>query len=302
MQAVFLALLAIVPWVMFSLMLQYMIQLEGWPVGLIGTLSRAITIPLLAAWVLGTGDRWRRMRPRGMFLWLVLMGAISIAINACWFTAFVWTTATNATVLFRLDVVFVVLIGATLGIERLGMSQIVLLPIMLIGLALLTEIQHFDWQGHLMGDVLIVVAAFGLASNAFIIRYIMRVMDEEAVALYNHLMNTLGFIAMAIIGNEFVLARQLLSDPVAVQSVAALGILAALGLPLYYFALRRMSIWKLRLFMLSAPFVTALFEWPLWGLRLSLQQWLGGLIILGGLAVLICMEWRQSPVRDVAID
>jgi drug/metabolite transporter (DMT)-like permease len=267
---------------------------------LVGTLSRAVTIPLLAAWVFGTGERWRRMRPRGMFLWLLLMGIISIAINACWFSAFVWTTATNAAVLFRLDVVFVVLIGASLGIERLGLAQIVLLPIMLTGLALLTEIDQFDFHSHLMGDVLIVFAAFGLAANAFIIRHIMRVMDEEAVALYNHLMNTLGFIVMGIIGNEFVLTRRLLSDPIAVQSVAALGILAALGLPLYYFALRRMSIWKLRLFMLSAPFVTALFEWPLWGLTLSLQQWLGGLIILTGLAALICMEWRQSRQSDVS--
>ena len=57
-------------------------------------------------------------------------------------------------------------------------------------------------------------------------------------------------------------------------------------------ALRRMDVWKLRMYMLSAPVLTAAVEWPLWGLRLAPLQWLGAAIILGGLAVLIRIEAR----------
>ena len=72
--------------------------------------------------------------------------------------------------------------------------------------------------------------------------------------------------------------------------VGVLGVLVAVSLPLYYVALRRMDVWKLRMFMLATPVLTAAVEWPLWGIRLSLPQSLGAVIILATLAVLIRME------------
>ena len=75
----------------------------------------------------------------------------------------------------------------------------------------------------------------------------------------------------------------------------------AVSLPLYYVALRRMDVWKLRTFMLATPVLTAIVERLLWGVRLAPLQWLGGAIILAGLAALIQMEWRlasgRGPVR-----
>ena len=115
MQAAFYAFLAVVPWVALTLLLRFLIYVEEWPGGLVGTFSRVITVPLLAAWALGTGAGWRRLLPRGMGGWLMLMSAISIAIQLLWFGSVKWTTATNVSMLFRLDLVFVVLIGSLLG-------------------------------------------------------------------------------------------------------------------------------------------------------------------------------------------
>ena len=299
MQSVFYAFLAIVPWVAFTLLLRYLIAIEGWPAGLVGTFSRVVTLPLLAGWVLATGTGWRRLRPRGVLGWLLVMGAVSIMINLLWITSVKWTTATNVSMLFRLDLVFVVLIGAMLGVERIGVAQLVLLPVMLVGLALLTEIGKFDLAGHLAGDLMIVIAALGFAVNAFVIRHILRAMDEEAVALYNHSMSMLGFIVLAVAGNDFARAREMLTAPAAWLTVVLAGVVAAAGLPLYYAALRRMDIWKLRTFMLSAPVITAAVEWPLWGARLSAAQCLGGAIVLGGLAVLIHVEARAQVRPEV---
>ena len=297
MLAVFYASLAIIPWVAFTLLLRFLIEMKGLPVGLVGTFSRMVTIPLLAAWVLGTGSGWRRLRPRGMGGWLALMGGVSIAVNLLWFASMHWTTATNVSMLFRLDVLFVVLLGSLLGLERIGLAQLALLPIMLAGLALLTEFDQFDWNGHLVGDVMIVVAAFGLATNAFVIRHIMRVMDEESVALYNHSISVLGFVTLGVVTDSFARSRQVFAEAVTWQAIVALGIIASVGLPLYYVALRRMSVWKLRMFMLSAPVFTAAVEWPLWGGQLSGLQCLGATIVMGGLAALIGIEWRQNSVR-----
>jgi len=178
MWALYYASLAVVPWVAVTLLLRWLIDVGGWPVGLVGTASRIVTLPLLAAWVLSTGSGWRRLHPRGKMGWLLLMGGNSIVINLAWFAAVKWTTATNMAVLIRFDVLFVVLIGAGLGLERIGARQLVLVPAMLVGLALLVEINRFDWDGHMAGDLITVVAALGLAANAFIIRHIMQAVDE----------------------------------------------------------------------------------------------------------------------------
>lgn len=294
MQAAFYAFLAVVPWVAYTLLLRFLIHMEESPVSLVGTFSRVVTVPLLAAWVLGTGAGWRRLRPRSMGGWLVLMGVISIAIQLLWFGSVKWTTATNVSMLIRFDVVFVVLIGSLLGLERIGASQLMLLPILLVGFALLTEIDKFDWTGHLAGDVMVVGAALGFAANAFIIRHIMRIMDEGSVALYNHAISWLGFIAVGVLGNDFAGWQGVFEKPVVWQGIIVLGLINAVGLPAYYFALRRMSVWKLRMFMLATPVLTAAVEWPLWNVRLTWLQCCGASIILGGLAVLIRIEWYEG--------
>jgi drug/metabolite transporter (DMT)-like permease len=294
MKNVFYASLAIVPWVALTLMLRWLIGVEGWPVGLVGFVSRIVSLPLLAVWILSTGTGWRRMHPRGRGGWLVLMGLVAIVINLTWFGAVRWTTATNVNLLIRTDVLFVVMIGAVLGVERIGRAHLALLPPMFLGLALLVEIHKFDLGGHLRGDLMTVVAAFAFSVNAFVIRDILLVMEEDSVAFYNHASSGLGFLGLAIVGGDFAL----LVDPVQMRSawlpMIAAGVLVAVSLPLYYVALRRMDVWKLRMFMLSSPVLTAMIEWPLWGAKLTGMQCLGGAIMLAALTVLIRLEWKPA--------
>ena len=169
---------------------------------------------------------------------------------------------------------------------------------MLVGLALVSEIHKFDLGGHLVGDLMTVAAALGLAANAFIIRHILRTMDEEAVALYNHTISMLGFVALGVAGGDFARTQEVFASPGAWLPIVLLGVVAAVGLPLYYVALRRMDVWKLRTYMLAAPLLTVAVEWPVWGVRLVPLQWLGAGIILGGLAVLIRIESRTAVGRD----
>src|SRR6056297_1864113 len=140
MRTVFYASLAVVPWVAVTLMLRWLIKMEGWPVGLVGTLSRCVTLPVMALWMVTVGTGWRSFHLRGRGAWLLLMGLISILINLTWFSAVRWTTVTNVGMLIRFDVVFVIIIGAALGLERIGLRQLALLPFMFVGLGLLMEV------------------------------------------------------------------------------------------------------------------------------------------------------------------
>ncbi len=292
MAALLFALLTIVSSVAVNLTLREAAALA--PVGLLGVASRIVTLPLLAAWVLARGNGFRRLRPRRNLKLLAWMGLISIAINLFWFASLKWTTATNVAVIYRLDLVFVVLIGAGLGLERIGRAQLALLPVLLVGFALFTQIGNFDLGGHLSGDLMVVAAALGFAVNAFIIRRILQTMDEEAVALYNHAISTLGFVALALVHGEFADFSRLFEQARLGWLIVLLGVLLAVSLPLYYAALKRIQVWKLRALLLSAPLLTAAIECPFWGVRLSPLQCLGGAIILAGLAALIRLEARPG--------
>ncbi len=290
MQAILMAFLAVISWAFFAVVLRG--TMAVWPVGLGGALSRVVTVVLLGIWIVGTGTGWQRLRPRGTGRWLLAMGGVSIAINTLGFAALKLTTATNMAMLFRLDLVFVVLIGAALGLERIKLWQLMLLPVMLLGLGLLVEVQDFAWTGQVIGDAMVIGSAFGLAVNAFIIRHILRSMDEEAASLYNHGISTFGFVGLAAVYSDLAQAAHLMAQPMAWVWIVALGITAAISLPLYYAALHRMAVWKLRTFMLTAPLFVAVIEWPFFGLDLKPLQWLGAAIILGGLLAMVLLESR----------
>ncbi|MCH5376964.1 MAG: EamA family transporter [Planctomycetes bacterium] len=256
-----------------------------------------ITLSVLGAWVLSRGNGWRRLMPGRAAGKVIAMGAISIAINLLLFGSLIWTTATNHALLFRLDLIFVVLIGALLHLERIGWKPLVLLPVMLAGVALVLGVQNLDPQPHMIGDAMAVLAALFFAANAFLIRGILQTMDEESTALYNHGISTLGFLAIAFGGNQWAAAANAFESPQAWLWLVVLGVSAALTLPLYYAALRRMSVWKLRTWLLLTPVVVAGVEWLGWGTQFGGLQILGAALVLGGLLVLIRWEWREaSPI------
>ncbi len=288
MKNIVIAILAIVSWVAVNLLVRG--AKEIWPLNLAGVLGRVITVSILALWIAAGSGGWRCLRPGRCCRALLWMGAVAIGLNLLWYNAMRWTTATNAALLFRLDLVFVVLIGSWLGLERIRTRQLLILGVMLVGLAVFMEVHHLDLGGHLVGDLMVVGAACGYAVNAFIIRGILGTMDELVVAFYNLAFSGLGFAALAGARGEYAVLPRVGSDPGAWVWIIALGATTAISLPLYYAALRRMPVWRLRAWMLLAPVLVAAVEWPVWGIRFTSAQVCGALIIVSGLVALIRME------------
>ncbi|MGD9127778.1 MAG: DMT family transporter [Planctomycetia bacterium] len=281
------------------------VALTHWSIGMVGAISRIFTVALLACWVLSRGAGWRRLAPRGAGWWLVLMGFNAIAINLLLFAAMKGlTTATNYALLYRLDIVFVVLIGTMLGLERIGWRELALLPIMLFGVACVAEVRFSELEPHIVGDLMVVGAALGFAVNAFVLRRIFVSMDTEAVALINVSITGLGFLGLMLIRNEIATSGSALADPMAWLWVVLFGVCFAVYLALYYVTLRRLPVWKLRMWMLSVPVIIAIVDAVVWDTRLSVQQGSGMVLVLLGLAGLIWLErnhgflLRRNGVRS----
>ena len=215
---------------------------DVWPVNLAGVLGRVITLSILVrvdrSPVPAVGDDFGPGHVSGCCCSWALS---RLVLNLLWYNAMRWTTATNAAVLFRIDLVFVVLIGTGMGLERIHAPQVLLLCVMLLGLAVFTEVHHFDLGGHLVGDLMVIGAACGYAINAFIIRRILVSMDEMAVSFYNLAFSGIGFAGMAWVSGEFTALPRRRSRPHRHWWwIIALGVATAVSLPLYYAALGRM--------------------------------------------------------------
>jgi drug/metabolite transporter (DMT)-like permease len=121
-------------------------------------------------------------------------------------------------------------------------------------------------------------------------------LDEEVIAEYNHAASSLGFLAIVLLQGKFGQIPECLTAPRTV-AIAALGVCTAVGLPLYYIALKHMPVWKLRVCMLAGPVFTAMFERWYWELEMTWLQVIGALMILVGLAAIILMDHAQRRAR-----
>ena len=93
------------------------------------------------------------------------MGVIAIVNNVTWFLALSWTSATDVALLFRLDLVFVLLLGVVSGMERVRWQVLPVIAAMLGGLVLFIGVGASVEKDRLIGDALAIGGAFGLAST-----------------------------------------------------------------------------------------------------------------------------------------
>jgi len=267
-----------------------------WPVGVGGGAVRLMAAVIIGAMIVLRDKSWRRLRIGPMAKPLLFMGFESILVNVCWFGGMKFTTAANAAILQRLDLIFVLLIAAAMGYERLHATQWLVLPVLIAGAALVMRVHQFTLSGHMLGDCLIVVGAFFLASNAFVIRGIMRHMEEDAIAFYNMLLSVPGFLAVAAFERHAAPLGTSLAP--ALVWLTLLGVVSAIALVLYYLAMRRMHVWKLRALMLISPLMTIALEHFLWQTTLQPMQYLGAGLLIGGTAALVLAELRQRAAGE----
>ena len=295
------ALLVAATWVAFTLMLRG--AMSYWPVSTGGAFSRALSLALLAGFLCARPGGAGRLRVRGVTRWVVLMGLVSITINYLMFAALKRTTATHLSLLSRLDLVFVLLIGTVFGLQRLALADWLVAAMMLGGAAMVMEVQKLTWfqpgggegvSDRVLGDVMVVGVALGLAVNAFIIRRIMRRTHEDVVAFYNMSFSTTGFFVLAAICG-FPLPEAGINQAAPWLWLCGLGLFASVSLRLYYHLLRRMAVWRLRTLLLFSPILSVIAEWAIWRDRPSGLQCLGMAVTVAGAAVLL-----RRPARAQA--
>lgn len=223
---------------------------------------------------------------------LLLIGLVSFALNGLALAAAQHTSVVNISTLSRTDVLFSLLLSALIFREKVDLRAMVFLPIMIVGICLLTGMITKSPELGQPGDFLILASALLVALNAFFIKSALRDVRTTMVGLCNMLANAVAFsICIFILGDP---ARTLASAGWEAWAMGiALGVMTAALCVTYYTALTGLPVWEVRLFCLGIPVVATLAAWAWLDDVPTTMQWLGMLAVGAGTAGLVLSRRRR---------
>ncbi len=217
---------------------------------LLGTSFRVICLLLFGLRFAIRGElRTVVSRQAGRLLpWLLLVAGCNFVIE--WWTIFGLrlTSALNAALLSRLDILFAIVLGAAFFQERLRKADVWAIFFLMGGCLAVLNVRLHGIQSHVTGDLLVTGAAVLIASNAFVIRFKLAELRPDVTAFHVVLLST---VPLAL-GSCWE-ARTFSLNSVNMALLGLLGAVVYGSYLTYYVALREMPVWRVRTLLLTVP-------------------------------------------------
>jgi drug/metabolite transporter (DMT)-like permease len=217
---------------------------------LLGTMFRVVCLLLygMCFALRGHGRLLVSKEVRKLFPWILLIAACNFVIEGATIVGLGLTTALNAALLARIDIVFAIVIGLMFFHERPHTADIFGVALLAGGCFAVLNVHIGGIFGHAVGDLLVVLAGFLIASNAFVIRYKLGALHQDVIAFHNVLYSTIPFALASFwekTAFEFTPAIALL--------IVILGAVVFGSYMSYYAALRSLPVWRIRALLLTVP-------------------------------------------------
>lgn len=248
-------------------------------------------LPFLAAlwWTV----RRRDTRPASLRMRAALAGVLLALDFTFWHRSIALIGAGLATVLVSTQVLFVALLAWLVHRERPTPMALALVPVVVAGVALSSGVGRGDAYGEapLTGALMGVAAGLAYAGFILVLRAANRVGQHPAGPLLDA---TLGMTAGALLfgladpGLDFTIHW-----PAHAWLLALAIIVQVAGWLCLAVALPRLPALQTSVLILLQPVGTVAWAWILFGEHLSPLQWLGALMVLGGVAALTVP--RKTP-------
>ena len=245
----------------------------------------ALALPLLWLWMeVGDRNRARASRPSGYadFLALAVSGLFFAGDIALWHWSIGLTSVANSTLLVNLAPIFVAL-GAWLFFgARFSPLFLAGLAVAISGSVLLVGSSFGLDPGHLLGDVLAVMAAVSYAAYILAVSRLRSRFSTAAVMTYGGLAACAALLLLALVSGEDLLASTLYGWALLV-GIALVSHVGGQGLIAY--ALAHLPAAFSSVSLLVQPVAAAVFAWVILGEALGAWQGLGGAIVLAGIVL-----------------
>ena len=240
----------------------------------------------LFAWATGHSFKFKS----GHLLYLTVLGLLGNSAYQLFFVlGIARTTADNGALILATVPVWVALMGTVAGVERVQIGGWAGVLLSLAGIVLIilggdAEAEFSFGGASLQGDVLILMATLCWSGYTLLIRPMMRHYSSTSITSFNTLVGTIPLIFLAIPS----LVDHTWTE-VSVGAWAALAFSGIFGIALAYifwnYGVSRLGSARTSLYSNLTPPIALFTAWLWLGETLTLQQWFGTILALGGVVL-----------------
>ena len=267
----------------------------------VGLVVRAVTFLLLIILMTFKRQVKELFKVKGILSKLLLIGVLGFSLDITAFIGLRLSSAANGAVLLKADVLFANLITIFFLKERFSYRDWLYTGGVLLGVGLVVNIDLVNFRFEGIGDIFFLLSAFFVSLNAFVIKSVqldrVNPASDNVVAFYNN------FITMGIFSIIFFLSDKGASlETVRENSFLVLPLLYAGAMQtfiylLYYFNLRRLPVWLVKITLLMMPVFATIISFLLLKEGLKLIQVLGMIIVLMCTAGIIIEQKRKKELK-----
>lgn len=215
------------------------------------------------------------------------LGFFGVAINQVCFTAGLrYTSVGHSAILVALGPIFVLVLSAAFGLERLTARKITGMTFAFAGVVFLATEDRAGPSSTLLGDVITLSGSLGFALYAVLAKRVAADYDTLTMNAFTHFAGMILVLPLAIF-EAWQLAANKNASAISWQSWAATAYMAIFGSAiaylLYFWLLRYMPASRLSAFSYLLPIVGTLLGIWLLGERATWNQVAGGAMVLAGI-------------------
>lgn len=277
------------------------ISIDSFSPYFVGVVVRLITLFLLTSILAFRKEfsllfKVKRVLPR-----LLLIGVLGFLLDITAFLGLTYSSAANASILLKSDVLFVNAISIIYFKEKFTIRDWFFSGVTLFGVFWVLDIDwmHFRLQG--IGDIFFIFSAFFIALNAFIIRGVQHhrsnPVSDHVVAYYNNFVTLLLFSICFFFMQQNVSLQTFGEKPWLFFSLAIGGSMQTLVYIFYYYNLRRLPVWIVKIILLMIPVFTSILSFWVLHDTIGWNQWIGMAIVIWGAGGIIIEQKRKSLQR-----
>jgi len=267
----------------------------------VGLVVRAVTFLLLIILMTFKRQVKELFKVKGILSKLLLIGVLGFSLDITAFIGLRLSSAANGAVLLKADVLFANLITIFFLKERFSYRDWLYTGGVLLGVGLVVNIDLVNFRFEGIGDIFFLLSAFFVSLNAFVIKSVqldrVNPASDNVVAFYNN------FITMGIFSIIFFLSDKGASlatvreNRFLVLPLLYAGAMQTFIYLLYYFNLRRLPVWLVKITLLMMPVFATIVSFLLLKEGLNLIQVLGMIIVLMCTAGIIVEQKRKKELK-----